>query len=201
LFEFLEGTLASRTPTEAVIDVGGVGYALEVSLRTSEKISALTSKVRLWVHHRIADDRFRLFGFADTGERELFRALISISGVGPASALALLSGHDPDRLWELIRARDSKTLARTRGIGPKTAERVCVELADRAQRRDVPALRMSRSGAPSAATSTESDAIAALEVLGYNDAQASKAVAKSLAELGEGASLEQVVRLALKSTS
>jgi Holliday junction DNA helicase RuvA len=152
------------------------------------------------VHQRVSEDRIRLFGFIDQEERELFRSLISISGIGPASGLALLSAHDPGRLWELIQTRDSKALARTRGIGPKTAERVCVELSDRARRR-FPGEESSNRGSSATFGSTQSDAIAALEILGYNDAQASKAVQKAMAELGSEATLEQVVRVALKSTS
>lgn len=199
MFEFLEGPVVACTPTGVVLDVGGIGFHAEVSLRTSGMLRAATGPVRIWVHHRISDDRIRLFGFADQEERELFRALLGISGVGPAHGLALLSGHPPGRLWELIRDRDAKTLAKTRGIGPRTAERVCVELSDRARRLLGTGTAASSAGASGAQTSIEVDAIHALIVLGFTEAQAGKAVDAAKKALDPEATLESLVRTAVRS--
>jgi Holliday junction DNA helicase RuvA len=195
MYDFLSGTLASRGPTEIVVDVGGVGYRVEIPLLTSGRLPQEGSPVRILVHHRIQDDRARLFGFLQESERQLFRNLIAVAGIGPGTALALLSGQPPEEVWRLIRDGDWKGLTRTRGVGSKIAQRVCVELKDRADRVAGPAA----AGPTERATSGDEDAVSALLVLGYTDSQARKAVDKARHSLPDvDAPLELIVRAALR---
>ena len=196
MYDFLKGRLVSRTPTEVVIDVQGVGYRAEISLRTSERLPQPGQDVLLWVFFKMHEDRARLFGFADEAEREIFLALQSVAGVGPAHGLALLSGSDPEEIWHHIGEQDAKALARTKGIGPKIAQRVCVDLKDRAARHMVAV-----AAAPNQpTTSLLDDAISALLVLGYTEQQAKKAAQKAANSMGAGAPLEDLVREALRNT-
>ena len=199
MYEFLRGSLSAKSPTRVVLDVAGVGFALEVSLQTSDRLPACGESVRLLVHQKIQDDRIRLFGFLGEEERSLFRLLLSVAGIGPAHALALLSARSPQAVWQLIRAGDAAALARTKGIGPKIAQRVCTELSDKAVRALEPVVP---AGAP-AADRVEpllEDAVSALLVLGYSEAQARKAVEVACRRAGAPALVENVVREALRIT-
>ena len=195
MYDFLKGTLASRGPTEIVVDVGGVGYRVEIPLLTSGRLPEEGSKVTILVHHRVQDDRVRLFGFLQEQERQLFRCLIAVAGIGPGTALALLSGHRPEEVWRLIGDGDWKGIMRTRGVGSKIAQRVCTELKDRADRVAGPA--STEIADPDAADNE--DAVSALLVLGYTEAQARKAVAAARRALPDADSpLEMIVREALR---
>jgi Holliday junction DNA helicase RuvA len=195
MYDFVHGRIASKTPTQVVVDVNGLGYHVEVSLRTSERLPRVAQPVHLLVHFKVQEDRQRLFGFADEDERELFRALIGVSGIGPAHALALLSGYEPADIWRRIRDEDAKGLARTKGIGPKTAQRLCVELGDKAKR-----FIHAVSTAETVTSGPFEDAISALLVLGYTEPQARKAAELAIKNLPPGAPLEDVVREALRNT-
>lgn len=193
MYEHLEGTLTRKGVTDAVVDVQGVGYVLEISVNTARQLPPEGSRCRVLLHHRIQEDRARLFGFAAEDERELFRELITVPGIGPSTALTLLSARTPREMWGLIAAESAKELAQCRGIGPKTAQRVCAELAAKARRRALP--RAATAVIPAAGGE---DALRALEVLGCSEAQAQKAVTAAMAELGSGAGVEDIVRAALK---
>jgi Holliday junction DNA helicase RuvA len=200
MYDSLRGVITGRSPTGIVIDVGGVGFALEVSLRTAETIPRHKKEVTLLVHHRIQDERFRLFGFADEDERTLFREVIKVASIGPATALALLSGLAPSEIWSRIEANDWKPLARTRGIGPKTAQRICTELKEKA-RRFISQAAPGKSGAAGASDSRRDDVVSALLVLGCTSAQAESAAEAALAECAPDAPIEDVVRSAIRSAS
>jgi Holliday junction DNA helicase RuvA len=194
MYEYLHGKLATKSLTEAVVDVGGVGFKLEISLRTSERLPAPGSTLTMLVHHRPQEDRVRLFGFVDGEERELFREVQSVAGIGPATALALLAGHEPHEIWQLLRDGDWKALARTRGIGPKIAQRACTELKDRAARHAV-----GRAGADAGPDASRfADAVSALLVLGYSEDQSRKAVEAAARAIGTDEPLEALVREALR---
>jgi Holliday junction DNA helicase RuvA len=192
MYDYLRGELASKSPTSSVIDVGGVGYVVETSLRTSQRLPSDKATVRVLVHHRIQDDRARLFGFADEAERALFRRLIAVAGIGPGHALALLSGAEPEAIWGHIGAGEWKLLAQTKGIGPKIAQRACNELGEEAKRQV-----LITGPAPVAEAVAREDAIAALVVLGYSEAQAAKAVSSAAQRTGVDAPLDRLVREAL----
>ena len=132
MYEYIKGRLASLEPTQAVIDCGGVGYLLEISLNTYEALRrAEGDSVKLYAHHVVREDAQQLFGFSDMAEREMFRLLVSISGVGNQTARVMLSSLTVDELRTAIQTQDVKKVQRVKGIGAKTAQRIVLELADK----------------------------------------------------------------------
>lgn len=132
MYEYIKGQLASLEPTQAVIDCGGVGYLLEISLNTYEALRrADGDMVKLYAHLVVREDAHQLFGFSDMAEREMFRLLISISGVGNQTARVMLSSLTVDELRAAIQQQDVKKVQRVKGIGAKTAQRIVLELADK----------------------------------------------------------------------
>lgn len=132
MYEYISGTLANLEPTQAVIDCGGVGYLLEISLNTYETLrKAEGDKVKLHAHHVVREDAHQLFGFADLAEREMFRLLIGVNGVGNQTARVMLSSLTVDQLRNAIASQDVKLVQRVKGIGAKTAQRIVLELADK----------------------------------------------------------------------
>ncbi len=194
MYDYFQGHVVAKTPTAVVLEVAGIGYRAEVSLRTSERLPAAGSPARLWGFVKMHEDKPRLFGFIDEEERGLFLALQGVAGIGPAHGLALLSGHEPEEIWARIRDGDAKGLARTKGIGPKIAQRVCVELKDKADREVGVAATASQ---PDAGPELN-DAISALLVLGYTEPQARKAAAAAAEGLPQDSPLEDLVREALR---
>ena len=132
MYEYIQGKLASLEPTQAVIDCGGVGYLLEISLNTYETLRrAEGDSVKLYAHHVVREDAQQLFGFSDMAEREMFRLLVSINGVGNQTARVMLSSLTVDELRAAIQSQDVKKVQRVKGIGAKTAQRIVLELADK----------------------------------------------------------------------
>ena len=132
MYEYIQGRLASLEPTQAVIDCGGVGYLLEISLNTYEALRRADGVVvKLYAHHVVREDAQQLFGFNDMAEREMFRLLVSISGVGNQTARVMLSSLTVDELRNAIQTQDVKKVQRVKGIGAKTAQRIVLELADK----------------------------------------------------------------------
>ena len=132
MYEYIKGRLASLEPTQAVIDCGGVGYLLEISLNTYEALRRADGDVvKLYAHHVVREDAQQLFGFSDMAEREMFRLLVSISGVGNQTARVMLSSLTVDELRNAIQTQDVKKVQRVKGIGAKTAQRIVLELADK----------------------------------------------------------------------
>lgn len=132
MYEYIKGQLTSLEPTQAVIDCGGVGYLLEISLNTYEALRRMESdNVKLYAHLVVREDAQQLFGFSDMAEREMFRLLVSISGVGNQTARVMLSSLTVDDLRTAIQQGDVKKVQRVKGIGAKTAQRIVLELADK----------------------------------------------------------------------
>lgn len=132
MYEYIKGELASLEPTQAVIDCGGVGYLLEITLNTYEALRRADAKsVKLYAHLVVREDAHQLFGFYDMAEREMFRILIEVNGVGNQTARMMLSSLTVDELREAIRMQDVKKVQRVKGIGAKTAQRIVLELADK----------------------------------------------------------------------
>ena len=132
MYEYIKGQLANLEPTQAVIDCGGVGYLLEISLNTYEALrKADASQVKLYAHHVVREDAQQLFGFADMAEREMFRLLVGVNGVGNQTARVMLSSLTVDELRNAIHTQDVKKVQRVKGIGAKTAQRIVLELADK----------------------------------------------------------------------
>ena len=194
----LRGTLAEKQPPHLLVDVNGVGYELEVPMTTLYRLPGVGEALTLHTHLVVREDAQLLYGFAEKRERELFRELIRLNGVGPKLALALMSGLEVDELVRCVQAGDTKALTRVPGVGKKTAERLLVELKDRFQVwASMPAIAplvVEPARAP-AVSSAEADAVSALVALGFKPAEASRAVA--LVE-GDDLSSEELIRRALK---
>ena len=187
----LAGRLVEKSPPAIVVEVQGVGYELDVPMSTFYQLPALGQEVRLFTHLVVREDAHLLFGFATEGERQAFRQLLRITGIGTRTALALLSGLSVDELYAAIGQQDSARLTRVPGIGKKTAERLVLELKDK--------LSFAPGMAPAggAAAQAGSDALNALLALGYNDKEARAA----LGRLEPGLAVPDAIRQALRLLS
>ncbi|ACO76089.1 Holliday junction branch migration protein RuvA [Laribacter hongkongensis] len=194
----LSGTLLEKHPPQILVDAGGVGYEVDVPMSTFCRLPGLNEPVVLWTHMAVREDAHLLFGFAGRAERELFRQLIRISGVGGKLALALLSSLEPDELARAVAQEDIKTLSRVPGIGKKTAERLILEL--RGKLGSLPSADLlSPAPAAGAALLVENDERAdisqALQALGYSAREAEAA----LKSVPDGTDVATGIRLALKA--
>jgi holliday junction DNA helicase RuvA len=191
----LSGTLAETSSDSAVIDVGGVGYVVHLSARTLDALGPIGGTVLVLTELQVREDAWTLFGFGSPAERNSFRALTSIQGVGGRLALAILSVLAPDELARAVAQEDKAMIGRANGVGPKLAARIANELQGK--------LGVAAIGgtAPAPRGSTAADALSALANLGFKPADASAAVNAAQDELGADASLDTLVRLALKKAS
>jgi Holliday junction DNA helicase RuvA len=198
MFYYLEGTVTIMEPNLAVIDAGGVGYACHTSMNTLSRLE-IGKKARLYTYCNIKEDAFDIFGFYDAGERRFFEQLLTVSGVGPKAALAILSSGSPEALALAIIGEDDKALTMAPGIGKKLAQRVILELKDKIAK-ETPALKM--TGVPilpggAAGGGKLSDATSALAVLGYSPAEI--AVALKGIDI-DALTVEEIVRNVLKNS-
>ena len=191
------GTLSEKKPAHAIIDVGGIGYFLAIPTSTFEALPDVGAAVRLLAHMVVREDAHLLFGFATPAERELFEALISVSGVGPKLALAALSALPPAELQRRILEGDAAMLVQIPGIGRKTAERLVVDLRDRVSRLEL-AGTGTLGGADDGRSEARADALAALEALGLARATAERNLRKVLRAHPGLQTAEELVRLALR---
>ncbi len=193
----LRGLLDSFSADHAVIDVQGVGYLVFASTRTLSQLGAIGNEIVLHTQMQVSDDDIRLIGFATAEERDWFRLLTSVQGVGARVALAILSALSVDEVHRAIATGDHAMVARAQGVGPKLAQRIVNELKDKA---GGVALGPATAAAP-APGSLSADAVSALLNLGFRPAEASAAVARAEAEIGPGGSLDALVRVALKKAA
>lgn len=192
----LRGTLVLKSPTEAVVDVGGVGYAVHIPLSTFERLGQHGAETTLLTHLHVREDALQLFGFATEEERSLFRLLLSVNGIGPRMGIGILSGIPAPDLRAHIVAGNTAALTAIPGIGRKLADRLVLELRDRIGKADVSG-STGAAGAP--AGSIHAEAILALTSLGYTRAAAEKAVRTASAEGGATtSSLELLLKAALR---
>lgn len=193
----LTGTLAETAADHAVLDVAGVGYLVLASTRTLSAIGPVGGDVMLFTELQVREDAMTLFGFGSAGEREWFRLLTGVQGVGGKVALNILSALDADELSRAVTTQDKAMVARANGVGPKLAERIVRELKDK-----VGGVALGNAGAtPVAAGGLAADAVSALTGLGFKPMEANAAVASAEAELGDAATLDALVRLALKKAA
>jgi holliday junction DNA helicase RuvA len=190
----LRGTLASTGADHAVIDVGGVGYLVGASARTLAALGITGDVVTVHTEMLVAEDSIRLMGFASADERDWFRLLTSVQGVGAKVALAILSILAPDELQTAVARADVAMIGRASGVGPKLATRIANELKDKAG-------AIALGGGPVPAGGAPADAVSALLNLGFKPAEASNAVSAASDELGAGATLDALVRLALRKAA
>jgi holliday junction DNA helicase RuvA len=193
MYDFLEGEVAQRSAAHLVLDVGGVGYEMSVPLGSAFPAAG---RVRAWTHLVVREDAHQLFGFSEREARELFRLLISVSGVGPVMGLTILSGIAREPLLAAIAEGDVPALTRIRGVGPKTAGQIVLDLKDKAAKlRRASAERGVLQPAPRGDALLE-DAVAALTSIGYSEKEARKNVEKAAAR-GAQKDLETLLRAAL----
>lgn len=190
----IEGKLVEKTPTYAVIDAGGVGYVMQISLNTFSKIGE-SEKCKLYTEQLyVRDDMPRFFGFADTAERNLFRLLVSVSGVGGTSALLMLSSLSADEIQAAISTGNVALIKSVKGIGEKTAQRIIVDLKGKMGKDE-----LSSDFFVSSNNTLKEEALSALVALGFNKSVADKALDKVLKTEGTGLSVEQLIKSALKN--
>jgi len=188
----IRGKLVEKNPTYAIIECNGVGYYLNISLHTYSKIPD-SEAVKLYTYLNIREDAHTLFGFSDKIEREIFKLLISVSGVGPSIGRTMLSSMTPEQIQHAIASEDVATIQSVKGIGAKTAQRVIIDLRDKI----VKTYEISEDSMQSNNTIKE-EALSALEVLGYSRKQVEKLVQKIIQET-PNISLENIIKQALKN--
>jgi len=192
----LKGRLAETGIDHAVIDVGGVGYLVGASSRTLAAIGPVGEAATLFTEMLVAEDFIRLVGFATPDERDWFRLLTGVQGVGARVALAILSALEPAEIQRAVAAQDKAMVARANGVGPKLAERIVRELKDK-----VGGIAIGGSGVTAPAGGLAADAVSALQNLGFRPADAATAVRAAEDELGAEAGLDALVRLALRKAA
>lgn len=192
MYDFLDGKFEEMTPTQVVVNCAGVGFLVFISLNTFERIRE-QKEGRLKVHHVVKEDAHQLFGFADAAEREVFRNLISISGIGATTARMILSSLTSSEVIKAIQQENVALLKSVKGIGPKAAQRIVLELKDKTGRMDWTGVSQM-----AAVNQPFQEALDALLALGFNRLQTEKALVKVKQELGNDASTESLIKNCLK---
>ncbi len=188
----IKGRLVEKNPTDVVIDCGGVGYLLHISLHTFSLIPD-GEVLQLYTHLQIKEDAHTLFGFVEKSEREIFRLLISVSGIGASTARTMLSSLHPDQIKEAIACNDVATIQSIKGIGAKTAQRVIIDLKDKILKvYNIDEVSVSQSN------TNKDEALSALETLGFNRKIAEKAIDKVLKQSPKQ-TVENIIKQALKN--
>ena len=192
MYEYVKGAVAELTPTYVVVEAGGVGYAVNISLQTYSSVGNL-KEVQLWVHHVVREDAELLFGFFEKEEREIFRLLIGVSGIGPNTARMILSSLASGEVRTAIMQDDIRKLQSIKGIGMKTAQRLVVELKDKMIK------TVGTAAVPGGASviGLHEEALSALVLLGFAKAPADKVLTGLLREKQQ-ISLEELIKAALK---
>jgi Holliday junction DNA helicase RuvA len=197
----LKGIIDSYGEDNVILDVGGVGYLVHCSARTLQALPAAGEPVTLAIETHVREDQIRLFGFLSDVEREWFRLLQTVQGVGTKVALSVLSTLKPGELASAIAMRDKATVQRAPGVGAKVAERIVTELKDKAPAYadlDPAVIRLSGAIEERRAAGPVADAVSALTNLGYGQPQAAAAIAAATRSAGEGADAARLIRLGLK---
>lgn len=193
MYDYIDGKLAFKCPTYVVIDAGGVGYHINISLNTFSSISDRERcKLFTWLH--VKEDAHTLYGFAEEGERRLFLHLISVSGIGANTGRMILSSITPAEIQTAIVKGDVPLIQRIKGIGPKSAQRIILELQDKLKKEGPDTL----ISMPLHNTAKD-EALTALTMLGFARNLAEKALAQAISKGDEGLSVEQLIKIALKS--
>ncbi|MBW1976140.1 MAG: Holliday junction branch migration protein RuvA [Deltaproteobacteria bacterium] len=196
MIAYLRGLILHKSPEYMIVDVGGVGYQVYVSLNTFYELPDPGQEVNLYIYTHVREDSIQLYGFASKEEKATFIDLMTVSGVGPRMAIQILSGISPSELRRTVFDNDVKRLQKIPGVGKKTAERIILEMRH----------KLKRAGAetagdrfPSAEPSIWSDALSALVNLGYKPAEAQKSLSQARERLGDEITLENLLREALRT--
>ena len=191
MISHIQGKLVEKTPTEVVIECNGVGYEIHISLHTYSQIPE-SENVKLYTYLQVKEDAHSLFGFAEKKERELFKLLISVSGIGASSARTMLSSLNPEQIIQAIAANDVGTVQSIKGIGLKTAQRVILDIKDKVLK-----IYAIEEISGSSYNTNKEEALSALEVLGYIRKNAEKVVEKIIVN-SPAATVEELIKQALK---
>ena len=194
MYAYLHGRLTVKTPTVVVIEAAGVGYEVQISLYTYSKIEQV-QEAKLWTQLIVREDSHTLYGFFDQRERSIFNHLISVSGIGPNTARLILSGMTPADVESAILSEDELSFKRVKGVGPKTAKRLIVDLKDKVMKSGagVPTIQAAKDN------TAKSEALSALIALGYPVAQAQKAIVSITPKVGDQADTETWIKMALQA--
>ncbi len=198
MFDYLRGLLAELTPTYAVIECGGVGYIVTISLQTYTQLEG-REEAMVYVHHVVREDAEILYGFAERSERDIFRLLIGVSGVGGGTARMILSTYTPSELANIISSENAVLLKNVKGLGLKTAQKIIVEIKDKVLGIDGGSKSQQKEllGNMSAGGEAYSEALQALSMLGFGKAASEKVLRKVLKD-NPSADVEVLIRLSLK---
>lgn len=197
MIAFIKGKVAYINPTQVILETaGGIGYDIQISLYTYEKIKDQQS-ISIYTHLSIKEDSHTLFGFYTEDERMLFRNLISVNGVGPSTARMILSSLTPSDLNHAIITGDITLLKAVKGIGPKTAQRLVLELQDKVKKAGLDTVDISKNS--TATSAARQEAISALLMLGFNRAAIEKTVKKVMDASKDEMQVEEIIKIALKS--
>ncbi len=194
MYEYISGKLSEAAPAHAVVEAGGIGYFINISLQTYSEIEG-RGEVTLYLHHIVREDAQTLYGFASKAERELFRLLIGVSGVGGNTARMIQSTYSPSELRNIIATGNAVLLKNVKGLGLKTAQKIIVDLGGKML--DLQADASGVAALSSAANEVRDEALAALVMLGFQKAASEKVLSKLLKEQ-PSLTVEELVRLALK---
>ncbi|MCL1973930.1 MAG: Holliday junction branch migration protein RuvA [Bacteroidetes bacterium] len=199
MYEYIKGPVAELSPTHAVVEGGGLGYHILISLQTFSALQKEQGPVHLWLHHHVREDAQLLYGFAHKGEREMFRLLIATSGIGPNSARMILSSLSSEELRQALLTEDLMRLKSIKGIGLKTAQRLIVELKDKVAKTgfEEDALLSAGPSGGTAHSSIRQEASSALQMLGFPKAAVDKTIDHLLRQHA-GYTLEELIKIALK---
>jgi Holliday junction DNA helicase RuvA len=198
MIERVVGQILEKAPTFCVVNCGGVGIGIYISIHTYQKLAGVNQTAQLLTHLHVREDLLQLFGFMEEQERDLFRKLINVSGIGPRMAITILSGMTIDELIQAISVEDFQMLTQIPGIGRKTAQRLVLELKEKVDlARVVGSVKMTPTLA-TRETQKKDEAILALTTLGYKNPEAKIAVEKILRQYSEDLALEEIVKLALR---
>ncbi len=195
MIAYIEGELTHKEPTHAVIEAAGVGYHIRISLNTYSSIKGINGKCKLHTHLQIKEDAHSLFGFFEITEKRVFQELISVSGIGPGTAMVMLSSIDAIGVQQAIASEDIRTIQGIKGIGAKTAQRVILELKDK-MKKDL--LTSDNQINTFSYNTKRNEALSALVTLGISKNIAEKNLDAIIKKEGENLSLEQLIKLALK---
>ena len=196
MIAYIRGTLAEKDPTRVVIEAAGVGYELTIPLSTFDRLPKTGAEVKLLAFHCVREDDETLFGFATEAEKAMFAKLTSVSGVGPKIAIAILSGSSIGELSLAIASGNAKRISSIKGVGKKTAEKICIELKDKVNA--IEALAATGRGGKGEVSPVLRDAILALSALGFNEEAANKMVSQVIAAHPDAKDTETIIRFALK---
>jgi len=193
MISYIKGAISFKNPTFIVVETGGIGYRINISLHTYTKIEK-SETIKILTHLQVKEDSHTLYGFADETERKLFRHLISVSGIGPSTAQTMLSSISPDEIRSAIIGENVAAFKTVKGVGPKTAKRLILDLKDK--------LLKEGGDTPLVVTGTDNtlrnEALSALVSLGFNKIQSQKVVSKILKEQPKVKTVEELIRLSLR---